>query len=371
MIITAESGANGVPTIDGNALATAIMVPGNSSDMGLVVADMSGSVVGGSIVFSFNPHANEFQTITICGASGAGSLSITTAEGTRVMDGVVMTGSSSCTVVDVQATNVTTLSVSTNGIVSSIAVCTEPDDDYNAPPTACPPSEPELLGSIESPNPELPIKIISQDTTSVTFQVINTFNETTTVFTQYHTGNFGEVECLEVTNVNVTEIADTYTAQCMHNVPITILNIWVASTVESGSVIIDNDEVPGCCLPDQWTKTPTVQYTLKIPCVDPCPVDEPSRHLSKVEISKSLHDYVTQEEAKGDFAPEPSGGGEDEHFCVSVDYPCGETGDQVYVCHYSARDGYKTFCVPEPDSDVLAFYPKDYCGPCVGGYATK
>jgi hypothetical protein len=40
----------------------------------------------------------------------------------------------------------------------------------------------------------------------------------------------------------------------------------------------------------------------------------------------------------------------------------------VYACHYSARHGYQTFCVPEPDSDILGFYPKDYCGPCVGGY---
>ena len=38
----------------------------------------------------------------------------------------------------------------------------------------------------------------------------------------------------------------------------------------------------------------------------------------------------------------------------------------VYVCHYSVRDGYKTFCVPEADSDALRFYPKDYCGQCVG-----
>ena len=59
------------------------------------------------------------------------------------------------------------------------------------------------------------------------------------------------------------------------------------------------------------------------------------------------------------------------HFCVSEDYPCGEDGSRVNVCHYSARDGYKTFCVPEADSDVLAFYKKDYCGPCVRGFAEK
>jgi hypothetical protein len=42
----------------------------------------------------------------------------------------------------------------------------------------------------------------------------------------------------------------------------------------------------------------------------------------------------------------------------------------VHVCHYSARLGYQTFCIPEADSEVLRFYKNDYCGPCVGGYGT-
>jgi hypothetical protein len=67
-------------------------------------------------------------------------------------------------------------------------------------------------------------------------------------------------------------------------------------------------------------------------------------------------------------ASEPSVDGKDGHFCVAEDYPCGDSDGSVYVCHYSARDGYQTFCVPEADSDVLGFYPKDYCGRCVGGY---
>jgi hypothetical protein len=58
----------------------------------------------------------------------------------------------------------------------------------------------------------------------------------------------------------------------------------------------------------------------------------------------------------------------DAHFCTSEDYPCGDDNDKVYVCHYSARDGYQTFCVPVQDSDIMSFYRKDYCGPCVGGY---
>jgi hypothetical protein len=60
---------------------------------------------------------------------------------------------------------------------------------------------------------------------------------------------------------------------------------------------------------------------------------------------------------------------EDVPYCVSEDFPCeGEGSDMVYVCHYSARKGYQTFCVPESDSDILRFYPYDYCGACEGGY---
>ena len=54
-------------------------------------------------------------------------------------------------------------------------------------------------------------------------------------------------------------------------------------------------------------------------------------------------------------------------YCLSRDYPCEEGKDFVHVCHYSARLGYQTFCIPEADSEVLRFYAKDYCGPCVGG----
>ena len=55
-------------------------------------------------------------------------------------------------------------------------------------------------------------------------------------------------------------------------------------------------------------------------------------------------------------------------YCLSEDFPCeGEEANMVYVCHYSARKGYQTFCVPETDSDILRFYANDYCGSCEGG----
>lgn len=55
-------------------------------------------------------------------------------------------------------------------------------------------------------------------------------------------------------------------------------------------------------------------------------------------------------------------------YCQSKDFPCEGGANKVYVCHYSGRQGYQTFCIPETDSDILRFYHNDYCGPCVGGY---
>jgi hypothetical protein len=55
-------------------------------------------------------------------------------------------------------------------------------------------------------------------------------------------------------------------------------------------------------------------------------------------------------------------GAMDSYYCSNADYPC--EGSKVYVCHYSLKRGYATYCIPEPDSDILRFYDTDYCGPC-------
>ena len=68
-------------------------------------------------------------------------------------------------------------------------------------------------------------------------------------------------------------------------------------------------------------------------------------------------------------ASEPDADGDDgSYYCSAKDFPCEGGDDMVHVCHYSTRKGYETFCVPEPDSEILRFYSNDYCGPCVGGF---
>jgi hypothetical protein len=55
------------------------------------------------------------------------------------------------------------------------------------------------------------------------------------------------------------------------------------------------------------------------------------------------------------------------YYCSAEDFPCEGAGN-VHICHYDARRGYQTFCLPEADSEVLRFYSYDYCGACVEGY---
>ena len=56
-------------------------------------------------------------------------------------------------------------------------------------------------------------------------------------------------------------------------------------------------------------------------------------------------------------------------YCSTMDFPCGNDENMVHVCHYSTHTGYETHCIPEADSEILRFYQKDYCGPCVGSVA--
>jgi len=61
---------------------------------------------------------------------------------------------------------------------------------------------------------------------------------------------------------------------------------------------------------------------------------------------------------------------EGEFYCSIKDFPC-DGGKSVNICHFSNKDGFTTFCIPEADSEILRFYSQDYCGPCVGGLGTK
>jgi hypothetical protein len=73
----------------------------------------------------------------------------------------------------------------------------------DAPTAGCPLSDAILVANEgETMYPELPITITFQNTTHVGFTVENTFSSTSSsVYTQYHSGSFGETECLSEENV--------------------------------------------------------------------------------------------------------------------------------------------------------------------------
>jgi hypothetical protein len=395
-----------------NGMAYNIKVPDSEEDYGLTVGSLNATkeVVsnpnGGEITFYFIKPVDEIMSISLCGLSGTvasgGGLIITLEDGTVVsmldaFDGM-KAGCDSLMIENAKDAVNMTVFFKGEGIITSVGICIDPDTPNitnnfpplptpsptraptSAPteslaPTVCPPAQAELVdhvgGTIFEDGSNL-IQIVSANKTHVEFTVKNTFKyKFTNVYTEYHAGSFGETECLENTNINTTETVGTYTAVCMHNVPISIVHVWVAST--EFDLVLDNAEVPECCNPTSASQTPKIQMTFKLPCIDPCPEDaEPvARRLDRTVETASAKDFERETKefvSASSTNLEPSIDGKDGHFCVGEDYPCGDDDDRVYVCHYSARDGYKTFCVPEADSDVLAFYPKDYCGPCVGGY---
>jgi hypothetical protein len=118
-----------------------------------------------------------------------------------------------------------------------------------------------------------PIRITSQNTTGVEFDVVNTFNATfTSVFTQYDTGTFGQNICLEEQNIEPLSIISDYKAICTGTDPYTIVRIWISDDANNGDVLSpkDNSSIPKCCHPRDDEEVFTVMYTFKLSCVNPC-----------------------------------------------------------------------------------------------------
>lgn len=220
-----------------------------------------------------------------------------------------------------------------------------------------------------------PIKIVEQNHNTVTFTVTNPFNSTVTaMYYQYSAAHTGNTECYADDPVFPCSETIEITAHCLTHpkVPLALVDVWFVDPDAVSSE--DTDTVPQCCEPvPEDDDLPTVQWSFKVYCETKCPESE-GGHARRLAIeadpANSALDF--QELAKEEGAAvDSSWDGNQEHFCSSEDYPCGEEEDLVHICHYSAKDGYQTFCVKETQSDSVAFFPKDYCGPCVGGYGAK
>jgi hypothetical protein len=200
-----------------------------------------------------------------------------------------------------------------------------------------------IEGSCASPS-DMPINIIATDGESVTFILSETFSpyvqESVSVL---YSRSGGTEDCTTLHKVASGLIAGDFIATCD------------ADGVAKVSIYTDADSDTGLC---KYTGYGSCGYHYVIPCKQDllCP-SSGQRGLDEMEAFRTP------------AANEPSVDDEDIPYCVTEDFPCeGEGSDLVFVCHYSARKGYETFCIPETDSDILRFYPNDYCGPCEGGY---
>jgi len=235
------------------------------------------------------------------------------------------------------------------------------------------------MADVSTVLPFSPITIVSQDDQTVTFTISNPFSDDVlSVYYQYATATTGDVKCYSESPFASCPEPIEVTANCLTGPAksLAIVDIWfVDPTVVESS---DNMTIPLCCEPEEeHTPIPTVHYTFKVYCESKC--EEPTDTGNRRTLSG--HAETTSKSA-GEFERVARDDGisldhhsefkvREGHFCSSMDYPCGENGSMVNVCHYSSREGYQTYCVPELDSDVIAYVPKDYCGPCVGGYHTS
>jgi hypothetical protein len=138
-----------------------------------------------------------------------------------------------------------------------------------------------LAGQIGSTNYDsLPIKIVSQDTKSVTIEVSNTWGEDvlSNMFTRYEDETSLKTTCHELTQVTKIDTS-RYTIACMLEDPVAHVDIFV--TDNSFSADLDDAAVPQCCHPEVDVVAPsrTVQYIFMLQCVSQCPAEGIQRHL--------------------------------------------------------------------------------------------
>jgi len=230
-----------------------------------------------------------------------------------------------------------------------------------------------------------PITIVRQDDENVTFTITNPFGENVVaLYYQFAAANTGDTKCYSEAPFSFCPEPIEVTAHCLTapKYSLSIVDIWFVDPAVVDN--IDNSTVPECCEPDpDQEPIPTVQYSFKIYCESKCVEVIPggrqriltgdgkraSKSASEFEFLARDEGILVDRKQNEDLNKntEKDNDGKS-HFCSALDYPCGESDKMVHVCHYSSKEGYQTFCVPESDSDVIAYVPKDYCGPCVGGY---
>jgi hypothetical protein len=244
---------------------------------------------------------------------------------------------------------------------------------------ACIPSEPECYGGIMAMKKDTgadamcnyvnqPFFIEQLDETGsneVAFSFTNNWSsEMTDVTLLFETGDGEGPDCVSLASLGPgVKYDNILTATCDPATKTAQVEVYVSSAsigFMEAKTKCDVPESGGC------------SFTYKIPCSAEVMCGGLRRLVEVVGddggiAAEAEQGFMTDEMRA---AGQGAGDGEDPEdipYCVHEDYPCqGDEEVMVYVCHYSTRAGYQTFCIPEADSDIMRFYSNDYCGPCEG-----
>ena len=125
-----------------------------------------------------------------------------------------------------------------------------------------------------TPFPNDGIRILSQDQTSVTVELTQSYTTSPAtidyLFYQYKPDSF-DTKCYEEDNMDGAATIEV-TIECMRNTPIALLELWVADAVEKNVLTADDTAIiPDCCHPSVPEGTPTTKYLFEIKCETACP----------------------------------------------------------------------------------------------------
>jgi len=151
------------------------------------------------------------------------------------------------------------------------------DDDRENPdpePTPCPEDIELVHQSGETSFPLDSVRIVSQDTTSVTVQIHQTFTGESSpldgLYYQYRYNLYSE-KCYEKTDLEYGHAVE-FTMNCMVGNHIAILEFWAADDARKGFLnATDGTEIPDCCYPTIPPDTPAIKYVIAVRCVTACP----------------------------------------------------------------------------------------------------
>jgi len=143
-------------------------------------------------------------------------------------------------------------------------------------PTECPPDILLLKHDGVTTYPENSIRILSQDETTVTVELVQLFTTPTStidyIFYQYNVNVFTNL-CYEEDHVFGGASIAEITIECTRTSQVAFLELWFADDGSKGVFDEQGDTalIPNCCYPDAVPQgTPVTKYNFNINCISEC-----------------------------------------------------------------------------------------------------